>query len=41
MQTHFMKNLTMAGGFAYVVLLGAGAFSLDGLLGKRREFAAA
>ena len=41
MEIHFMKNLTMAGGFAYVVLLGAGAFSLDALLGKRRELAAA
>ncbi len=41
MQIHFMKNLTMAGGFAYVVLLGAGAFSLDAVLSKRREVAAA
>ncbi len=41
MEIHFMKNLTMAGGFAYVVLLGAGALSLDALLGKRRELAAA
>jgi putative oxidoreductase len=41
MQIHFMKNLTMAGGFAYVLLLGAGAFSLDAHLEKRRELAAA
>ena len=41
MQIHFMKNLTMAGGFAYVTLLGAGAFSVDKLLNKRRELAAA
>jgi len=41
MEIHFMKNLTMAGGFAYVVLLGAGAFSLDAFLAKRRELAAA
>ena len=38
MEIHFMKNLTMAGGFAYVMLLGAGAFSIDGLLGKRRTW---
>jgi len=27
--THFYKNLVMAGGFLYVVMFGAGAFSLD------------
>ena len=27
--THFYKNLVMAGGFLYVVIFGAGAFSLD------------
>ena len=41
MQIHFMKNLTMAGGFAYVVLLGAGGFSLDALLGRRNELTTA
>ncbi len=29
MQIQFMKNLAMAGGFLYVALLGAGAWSLD------------
>ncbi len=29
MQIQFMKNLAMAGGFVYVALLGAGAWSLD------------
>ncbi|MBV8447452.1 MAG: DoxX family protein [Hyphomicrobiales bacterium] len=38
MQIHFMKNLTMAGGFAYVMLLGAGSFSFDSVFAKRREF---
>jgi uncharacterized membrane protein YphA (DoxX/SURF4 family) len=27
---HFFKNLTMAGGFLYVVAYGAGALSVDG-----------
>jgi putative oxidoreductase len=27
--THFYKNLVMAGGFLYVVMFGAGAFSFD------------
>jgi putative oxidoreductase len=27
--THFYKNLVMAGGFLYVVMFGAGAFSVD------------
>ncbi len=30
MRVHFLKNLVMAGGFAYVALLGAGSYSLDG-----------
>jgi putative oxidoreductase len=30
MQTHFMKNLAMAGGFIYVSVFGAGNFSIDG-----------
>ncbi|MBW0005858.1 MAG: DoxX family protein, partial [Hyphomicrobiales bacterium] len=41
MQIHFMKNLTMAGGFAYVMLLGAGAFSVDAYLDKRHAPTAA
>lgn len=28
-EIHFLKNMTMAGGFLYVMLLGAGAWSLD------------
>jgi len=36
MQNHFLKNLAMAGGFAYVAAWGAGSFSLDaGLFGGR------
>jgi putative oxidoreductase len=27
--THFYKNLVMAGGFIYVMMFGAGAFSVD------------
>lgn len=29
MRAHFMKNVAMAGGFAYVAAIGAGAFSID------------
>jgi len=36
MLIHFTKNLAMAGGFAYVALLGAGALSLDAMLGRRQ-----
>jgi len=32
MQNHFLKNLAMAGGFAYVAAWGAGSFSLDARL---------
>jgi putative oxidoreductase len=35
MQIHFMKNLAMAGGFAYAALIGGGRVSLDALLGSR------
>jgi putative oxidoreductase len=28
--THFYKNMVMAGGFLYVMMFGAGAFSVDG-----------
>jgi putative oxidoreductase len=37
MQIHFMKNVGMAGGFLYVALLGAGAISLDAVLGLRSK----
>jgi putative oxidoreductase len=36
MRAHFMKNLAMAGGFAYVALTGAGAFSVDAWLKRRK-----
>jgi putative oxidoreductase len=36
MRTHFMKNLAMAGGFVYVAVLGAGAFSIDAWLKRRK-----
>jgi len=29
MRGHFMKNMAMCGGFAYVAILGAGAYSID------------
>jgi putative oxidoreductase len=29
MQIHFMKNVAMAGGFAYVAVFGAGAYALE------------
>lgn len=29
MRAHFMKNVAMAGGFAYVAAIGAAAFSID------------
>jgi putative oxidoreductase len=35
MRIHFMKNLAMAGGFAYVAVFGAGAFSIDGWRSRR------
>jgi putative oxidoreductase len=36
MLIHFWKNVAMAGGFAYVVAFGAGAFSLDAIMLRRR-----
>lgn len=36
MQIHFWKNVAMAGGFAYVVAFGAGAYSLDAVLFRHR-----
>jgi putative oxidoreductase len=35
MEIHFLKNMAMAGGFLYVMLLGAGAWSLDAWLRGR------
>ncbi len=36
---HFLKNLAIAGGLLQVSRLGAGAFSLDALLNRRRAHA--
>ncbi|MDQ2734874.1 MAG: DoxX family protein [Pseudomonadota bacterium] len=36
MEIHFMKNVAMAGGFAYMAAFGAGAISLDALFRRRR-----
>ena len=36
MKIHFMKNLGMAGGLLYVFAFGAGRYSLDALIGRRR-----
>ena len=41
MKIHFLKNLAMAGGFAYVAAFGAGAISLDAMLGRQRLSAGA
>ena len=35
MLIQFMKNVAMCGGLLYVVAFGAGAFSLDAMLGRR------
>ena len=35
-QIHAMKNIAMAGGFLYVVAYGAGAWSLDAAMQRRR-----
>jgi putative oxidoreductase len=37
MQIHFMKNVAMAGGFAFVIVFGGGAYSLDQVLGSSRR----
>lgn len=37
-QIQFMKNLAMAGGLLQVTAYGAGAISVDAMLGGRREF---
>ncbi|MEA2739444.1 MAG: putative oxidoreductase [Acetobacteraceae bacterium] len=36
MKIHFLKNLAMAAGFAYLAAFGAGAYSLDAVLSHRR-----
>lgn len=38
---HFLKNLAMAGGFLQLAAFGAGAWSLDAVLGRRRGVALA
>ena len=40
MEIHFLKNIAMAGGFLYVMLLGAGAWSVDGWRARGRRVAA-
>ncbi|WP_415119983.1 hypothetical protein [Paraburkholderia sp.] len=35
----FMKNIAISGGFLQVVVLGAGAFSLDAVIASRRQAA--
>jgi putative oxidoreductase len=40
MLIHFWKNVAMAGGFAYIAAIGAGAVSLDGLRARRSTQAA-
>jgi putative oxidoreductase len=41
MEIHFFKNMGLAGGFLYIAVLGAGAWSLDAwLLGRGRAIAA-
>jgi putative oxidoreductase len=37
MEVHFFKNIAMAGGFLYVMLFGAGAFSLDAWRKRGRQ----
>ncbi len=39
MLINFFKNVEIAGGFLYVLAFGAGAFSLDALIGRRRVVA--
>ena len=40
-EVQFFKNMGLTGGFLYVAAFGAGAWSLDGWLGRRRGVAAA
>lgn len=37
MQIHFMKNLAMAGGFIFIALFGAGAYTMERALVRRRR----
>jgi putative oxidoreductase len=41
MQIHFMKNITMAGGFLYVAMLGAGRYTITRLFHARSDAATA
>jgi len=36
-RSHFFKNLTIAGGFLFLFLAGAGRLSVDGLLGRNKS----
>ena len=36
MQIHFLKNMGLAGGMLYVAAFGAGVYSLDAVMGRRR-----
>lgn len=40
-QIHFLKNLAIAGGLLQVARIGAGAFSLDAVLNRRRRIQSA
>ena len=40
-EIHFFKNLGLTGGFLYIAALGAGAWSVDALLARRRGTVAA
>jgi putative oxidoreductase len=40
-EIHFLKNMGLTGGFLYIAAFGAGAWSLDAWLGRRRNYAAA
>ena len=40
-EINFMKNVAMTGGLLFVVAFGAGAFSVDAMLGRRRVAVAA
>jgi putative oxidoreductase len=37
MKIHFMKNIAIAGGLLFVAVHGAGAFSVDAMLGRRNR----
>jgi putative oxidoreductase len=40
-EINFFKNMGMTGGFLYIAAFGAGAWSLDALMGRRRGVVAA